>query len=294
MSAIIIDGKKVAEAVKSDLRERIRLLAEKKIIPNLTVILVGEDPASRVYVSMKEKACDQLGLLSETIRLPDSVTQEALLNAIQELNRDASVHGILVQMPLPGHIDSRRVIETIDPKKDVDGFHPVNVGKLVAGTPSFVPCTPAGILELLTHYGYVPDGKHVVIVGRSNIVGKPLANLLIQKSATGNATVTVCHTHTKDLAVYTRQADILVAAAGRPKTITGEMVREGVVVIDVGMNRVDDPSAKRGYRLAGDVDFEPVSRKAAAITPVPGGVGPMTIVMLMKNTVQAAENLSKI
>lgn len=294
MSAIIIDGKKVAEAVKSGLRERIRLLAEKKIIPNLTVILVGEDPASRVYVSMKEKACDQLGLLSETIRLPDSVTQEALLNAIQELNRDASVHGILVQMPLPGHIDSRRVIETIDPKKDVDGFHPVNVGKLVAGTPSFVPCTPAGILELLTHYGYVPDGKHVVIVGRSNIVGKPLANLLIQKSATGNATVTVCHTHTKDLAVYTRQADILVAAAGRPKTITGEMVREGVVVIDVGMNRVDDPSAKRGYRLAGDVDFEPVSRKAAAITPVPGGVGPMTIVMLMKNTVQAAENLSKI
>ncbi|GBE28617.1 bifunctional protein FolD protein [bacterium BMS3Bbin03] len=197
-------------------------------------------------------------------------------------------------MPLPGHIDSRRVIETIDPKKDVDGFHPVNVGKLVAGTPSFVPCTPAGILELLTHYGYVPDGKHVVIVGRSNIVGKPLANLLIQKSATGNATVTVCHTHTKDLAVYTRQADILVAAAGRPKTITGEMVREGVVVIDVGMNRVDDPSAKRGYRLAGDVAFEPVSRKAAAITPVPGGVGPMTIVMLMKNTVQAAENLSKI
>ncbi len=294
MSAIIIDGKKVAEAVKSGLRERIRLLAEKKIIPNLTVILVGEDPASRVYVSMKEKACDQLGLLSETVQLPDSVTQEALLNAIQELNRDASVHGILVQMPLPGHIDSRRVIETIDPKKDVDGFHPVNVGKLVAGTPSFVPCTPAGILELLTHYGYVPDGKHVVIVGRSNIVGKPLANLLIQKSATGNATVTVCHTHTKDLAVYTRQADILVAAAGRPKTITGEMVREGVVVIDVGMNRVDDPSAKRGYRLAGDVDFEPVSRKAAAITPVPGGVGPMTIVMLMKNTVQAAENLSKI
>ena len=294
MSAIIIDGKKVAEAVKSGLRERIRLLAEKKIIPNLTVILVGEDPASRVYVSMKEKACDQLGLLSETIRLPDSVTQEALLNAIQELNRDASVHGILVQMPLPGHIDSRRVIETIDPKKDVDGFHPVNVGKLVAGTPSFVPCTPAGILELLTHYGYVPDGKHVVIVGRSNIVGKPLANLLIQKSATGNATVTVCHTHTKDLAVYTRQADILVAAAGRPKTITGEMVREGVVVIDVGMNRVDDPSAKRGYRLAGDVAFEPVLRKAAAITPVPGGVGPMTIVMLMKNTVQAAENLSKI
>ncbi|GBD93602.1 bifunctional protein FolD protein [bacterium BMS3Abin05] len=294
MSAIIIDGKKVAEAVKSGLRERIRLLAEKKIIPNLTVILVGEDPASRVYVSMKEKACDQLGLLSETVQLPDSVTKEALLNAIQELNRDASVHGILVQMPLPGHIDSRRVIETIDPKKDVDGFHPVNVGKLVAGTPSFVPCTPAGILELLTHYGYVPDGKHVVIVGRSNIVGKPLANLLIQKSATGNATVTVCHTHTKDLAVYTRQADILVAAAGRPKTITGEMVREGVVVIDVGMNRVDDPSAKRGYRLAGDVDFEPVSRKAAAITPVPGGVGPMTIVMLMKNTVQAAENLSKI
>lgn len=294
MSAIIIDGKKVAEAVKSGLRERIRILTEKKIIPNLTVVLVGEDPASRVYVSMKEKACAQLGLLSETIRLPDSVTQEALLNSIQELNRDTSVHGILVQMPLPGHIDSRRVIEAIDPKKDVDGFHPVNVGKLVAGAPSFVPCTPAGILELLTHYGYTPDGRHAVIVGRSNIVGKPLANLLIQKSATGNATVTVCHTHTKDLAVYTRQADILVAAAGRPETITGEMVREGVVVIDVGMNRVDDPSAKRGYRLAGDVDFEPVSQKAAAITPVPGGVGPMTIVMLMKNTVQAAENLSKI
>jgi len=292
MSAILIDGKKVAEEIRAELRLRIERLKKKSITPNLTVILVGDDPASQVYVSMKKKACEELGLLSETIRMPIQTTQEELVERIERLNQDPSVHGILVQMPLPPHMDSNQIIEVIHPQKDVDGFHPINVGRLVAGTPSFIPCTPAGVVELLTRYGYKPDGKHVVIVGRSNIVGKPLANLLIQKTPAGNATVTVCHTHTRNLADFTRQADILIAAAGRPQTIKGEMVKEGVVVIDVGVNRVDDSTKKRGYRLEGDVDFASVSEKAAAITPVPGGVGPMTIVMLMKNTVQAAEEQS--
>lgn len=292
MSAIIIDGKKVAEDIRAELRERIEQIKKRDITPNLTVILVGDDPASQVYVSMKKKACEELGLSSETIRLPVQTTQNELIEQIERLNRDESVHGILVQMPLPPHINSNQIIDVIHPEKDVDGFHPINIGKLVAGTPSFIPCTPAGVIELLTRYGNNPDGKHVVIVGRSNIVGKPLANLLIQKSPSGNATVTVCHTHTRNLADFTRQADILIAAAGRPQTITGEMVKEGVVVIDVGVNRVDDATKKRGYHLEGDVDFASVSERAAAITPVPGGVGPMTIVMLMKNTVQAAEKQS--
>ena len=289
MSAILIDGKKVAEKIKADLRDRVRKLQEKNVKPNLSVILVGDDPASQVYVSMKKKACEDLGIVSETILLPVQTSQKELLDQIEKLNQDNLVNGILVQMPLPKQIDSNLIIEAIDPQKDVDGFHPINVGKLVSGTPNFVPCTPAGVVELLMRYGYKPDGKHVVIVGRSSIVGKPLANLLIQKSPTGNATVTVCHTHTKNLAEFTRQADILIAAAGRPQTITADMVTEGVVIIDVGVNRVEDSSKKRGYRLEGDVDFASVSEKAAAITPVPGGVGPMTIIMLMKNTVQAAE-----
>ncbi len=289
MSAILIDGKKVAEEIKADLRDRVRKLQEKNVKPNLSVILVGDDPASQVYVSMKKKACEDLGIVSETILLPVQTSQKELLDQIEKLNQDNLVNGILVQMPLPKQIDSNLIIEAIDPQKDVDGFHPINVGKLVSGTPNFVPCTPAGVVELLMRYGYKPDGKHVVIVGRSSIVGKPLANLLIQKSPTGNATVTVCHTHTKNLAEFTRQADILIAAAGRPQTITADMVTEGVVIIDVGVNRVEDSSKKRGYRLEGDVDFASVSEKAAAITPVPGGVGPMTIIMLMKNTVQAAE-----
>ncbi len=292
MAAILIDGKKIAAEVKAELGPRIDALKKRGIVPNLTVVLVGDDPASKVYVSMKKKACEELGLQSETLYLPQETTEAELLTLIEKLNRTASVHGILVQMPLPSQISETRIIEAISPKKDVDGFHPLNVGKLVAGTPAFVPCTPAGVLELLLRYQFSPEGKHVVIVGRSNIVGKPLANLLFQKSSTGNATVTVCHTRTKNLGEHTRQADILIAAAGRPHTITADMVREGVVVIDVGVNRVDDPTAKRGYRLVGDVGFGPVSEKAAAITPVPGGVGPMTIAMLMKNTVQAAENLS--
>jgi len=289
MSAILIDGKKVAEEIKAELRGRIEWLQRRSVTPNLTVILVGDDPASQVYVSMKKKACEDLGLFSETIRLPVQTSQDELIARIEQLNQDAAVHGILVQMPLPPHMDANRIIETIHPQKDVDGFHPINVGRLVAGRPSFIPCTPAGIIELLRRYGYQTDGKHVVIVGRSNIVGKPLANLLIQKSATGNATVTICHTHTRSLVDFTRQADILIAAAGRARIITGEMVKEGAVVIDVGVNRVADSTKKRGYRLEGDVDFASVSEKAAAITPVPGGVGPMTIVMLMKNTIQAAE-----
>ncbi len=289
METILIDGKKIAAEVKSELRSRILALKERGIVPNLTVILVGEDPASKVYVSMKKKACEELELRSETLQLPQATSEEELLATIAKLNRDASVHGILVQMPLPRLINENRIIEAISPEKDVDGFHPINVGRLVAGTPALVPCTPAGILELLLRYGFRPEGKHVVIVGRSNIVGKPLANLLVQKNATGNATVTICHTRTQNLALLTRQADILIAAVGRPKTITADMVREGVVVIDVGVNRVEDPAARRGYSLVGDVDFDGVYTKAAAITPVPGGVGPMTIAMLMKNTVQAAE-----
>ena len=289
MSAVIIDGKQVAKDIRAELEAQVRQLkAEKGIVPGLAVVLVGQDTASQSYVTAKEKACAEIGIYSDDNRLPAETSEAELLALISKLNADPKIHGILVQLPLPKHIDESRVILAIAPEKDVDGFHPVSVGKMVIGEKTFLPCTPHGVLQLLLRSGVKLDGAEVVVVGRSNIVGKPLANLLLQKSPYGNATVTICHTRTKDLAAHTLRADIVIAAAGRPKTITADMIRPGAVVIDVGVNRVADASAKNGYRLVGDVDYLPVKEKASLITPVPGGVGPMTITMLLANTVQAA------
>ncbi len=290
MSAIIIDGKQVASDMRQELAAKVaKLKVDTGVVPGLAVILVGEDPASKSYVTAKEKACAEIGVTSFDNRLPENTTEEELLALIHKLNQNPAVHGILVQLPLPKHIDEDRVIMAIAAEKDVDGFTPVNVGKLVIGQKAYLPCTPHGIVQLLLRSGIKLDGAHVVIVGRSNIVGKPLANLLIQKAPTGNATVTLCHTRTRDLASFTRQADILVAAAGRPSTITADMVKKGTVVIDVGVNRVPAPDKPKGYKLVGDVEFDTVKEKASFITPVPGGVGPMTITMLLYNTVEAAE-----
>lgn len=282
--AILIKGSEIAKQIKQELKEEINnLLINNKVIPGLATVLVGEDEASKVYVGAKEKACGELGIYSERIDLPAGINEDALLNLIDTLNKNPKIHGILIQLPLPKHIRETRVLYAIDPQKDVDGFHPVNVGKLMLGVPDFLPCTPHGIQELLIRTGIETDGAEVVVVGRSNIVGKPIANMLIQKNRKGaNATVTICHTGTKDLLFHTKRADILIVAAGRPQTITSDMVKEGVVVIDVGVNRL-------ATGLVGDVDFDSVKEKAKAITPVPGGVGPMTIVMLMKNTVQSAK-----
>jgi methylenetetrahydrofolate dehydrogenase (NADP+) / methenyltetrahydrofolate cyclohydrolase len=290
---LILSGKEVSLAVKSDLKGRIEKLKEKGVAPGLTAVLVGEDPASQVYVRSKERQSAKLGFNSQVLRLDASTTQDELLKIVQKLNQDEHVHGILVQLPLPKHIDSQLIIETINPEKDVDGFHPVSVGKLVLDLDGFVSCTPAGILEIMKYYKIETAGKHVVVVGRSNIVGKPMANLMIQKKDLGNATVTLVHTRTPDMGAHTRQADILIAAAGVPEFITGDMVKDDAVVIDVGINRVDDASREKGYRLVGDVDFASVSEKCSAITPVPGGVGPMTIAMLLSNTVKSAENSLK-
>jgi methylenetetrahydrofolate dehydrogenase (NADP+)/methenyltetrahydrofolate cyclohydrolase len=289
----IIDGKKTAAAILEELKSKTTQLKEKKIEPGLAVVLVGEDPASQVYVRSKRKTCAELGIQSFSHDLPANCTEKRLLTLIHKLNDDPRVHGILVQMPLPKHLNEKRVLEAIRPEKDVDGFHPVNVGRLLNGEEGFVPCTPAGCLVLLQRYGVRPEGKHVVIVGRSNIVGKPLAALLIQKADNANATVTICHSRTRNIARYTREADILIAAMGVPEFIKPRMVREGAVVIDVGVNRIADASKKSGTRLVGDVAFAGVSKKAKAITPVPGGVGPMTIAMLMANTIRAAELLAR-
>ncbi len=287
--AQIIDGKSIAAEIRAGLKEDVtRLLQSGHRRPGLAVILVGENPASQAYVGSKVKACEEIGFYSSSDRLPADVPEEVLLNRIRDLNSDPLIDGILVQMPLPGHISEKKVIETIDYRKDVDGFHPVNAGKLVIGEPCFAPCTPAGILVLLEKSGNLPSGKHVVVVGRSNIVGKPVANLLIQKTRSANATVTICHTGTQNLPRFTRQADILIAAAGKPESITADMIQDGAVLIDVGINRVPDPNSKTGYRLTGDIDFAGCEPKCAAITPVPGGVGPMTIAMLMKNTFLSA------
>ena len=289
MAAGIIDGKQVAADMRAEIKEQTATLRETLgIQPGLAVVLVGDNPASKSYVSAKEKACAEAGFASFDHRLPQDTSEESLLALIDRLNHDPAVDGILVQLPLPRHIDENRVIMAIDPEKDVDGFHPVNVGRMLIGQPCFLPCTPHGILHLLKRSGVSTDGAHTVVVGRSNIVGKPVASLLLQKSALGNATVTLCHTHTRDLAAFTRQADILIVASGRPGTVTGEMVRPGAVVIDVGVNRVEDPDSPKGYRLVGDVDFDSVRQVASLITPVPGGVGPMTITMLLYNTLEAA------
>ncbi len=290
MSAKIISGVEIAKQMREELKKEIKELKERHgVTPGLATILVGDDPASRVYVGQKEKSCNNLGIYSEKINLPGDISEKELLLLIEKLNNDSRIHGILVQLPLPKQINESKVIYAIDPAKDVDGFHPVNVGKMMIGEKCFLPCTPHGVLEILTRSGVQTEGAEVVVVGRSNIVGKPVLNLMLQKRPAGNATVTLCHTKTKDLSFHTKRADILIVATGYPKTVTGDMVKEGVVVIDVGVNRIGKTSEGKAI-LVGDVDFESVKEKAAAITPVPGGVGPMTIVMLMKNTVEAARN----
>ena len=289
MAATVIDGAALAKEIRAEIAEDVtEMKAKHDVTPGLAVVLVGDNPASAVYVRNKERAATEAGLLAEVFHRSADTTQDEILTLLGRLNDDARFHGIIVQLPLPAQIDEETVIEAVDPAKDVDGLHPVNIGRLVAGRPRFVSATPAGIQQLLLRNGHDPEGKHVVVCGRSNIVGKPVSNLLMQRLAGSNATVTVCHTRTVDLAAFTRQADILIAAIGRPLFITADMVKDGAVVIDVGINQVDAPERKRGYRLVGDVDFEPVSEKAAAITPVPGGVGPMTIAMLLSNTLKAA------
>jgi methylenetetrahydrofolate dehydrogenase (NADP+)/methenyltetrahydrofolate cyclohydrolase len=294
LSAKIIDGTAIGKAIRDELKAEVAALAARRIVPGLTVVIVGEDPASQVYVRMKGKAAAELGMKSDTLRVPDATTEAELLALVDRLNADTTVHGILVQSPLPKAINFDRVVNRIDPGKDVDGFHPVNVGRVVRGDKgAFRPCTPAGVIELLMKSGVETKGARAVVVGRSMIVGRPVANMLLQDTPGGNATVTICHTKTKDLARYTRDAEILVVAAGRPEVITGDMIRPGAVVIDVGVNRVDDPSNEKGYKLVGDVNFAEAREVAGAITPVPGGVGPMTIALLMKNTVQAARQMAE-
>jgi len=287
----ILSGKEVAEKMRQEMKLEIAEINQKhNLVPGLAVILIGDNPASVSYVKGKEKACTDVGIFSRGYKFDANYSESELLKLIDELNRDNSIHGILVQLPLPKHINEEKVLYAIDPNKDVDGFHPVNIGKLMIGAPGFLPCTPHGIQQLMLRSGIEISGRHVVIVGRSNIVGKPLAMLLVQKRPGANATVTLCHTGTKDLGEITRLADILIVAAGRPHTVNEDMVKEGAVVIDVGVNRIEDKTKKSGYRLIGDVEFEEVSKKASAISPVPGGVGPMTITMLLYNTIQSAKN----
>jgi methylenetetrahydrofolate dehydrogenase (NADP+)/methenyltetrahydrofolate cyclohydrolase len=289
MTAQLIKGAEVAAQIREELKAEIaELKAKHNVVPGLVTVLVGADPASQVYVGAKEKTSKELGIYSERYDLPEKTSQQELLKLIDKLNKDPKINGILVQLPLPKHLNEEEVLYAIDPKKDVDGFHPVNVGKLMIGEPDYMPCTPAGIQQLLIRSGTQIEGAEVVVVGRSNIVGKPIANILLQKAPGANATVTVCHTKTRDIAFHTKRADILIVAAGRPKYITADMVSEGVVVIDVGVNEIGR-TAEGKRILAGDVDFDGVKEKAKAITPVPGGVGPMTITMLMMNTVRAAK-----
>ena len=289
MTAKLIKGAEVAAGIREELKKEIaELKAKHNVVPGLVTVLVGADPASQVYVGAKEKTSKELGIYSERYDLPEKTNQQELLKLIDKLNKDPKINGILVQLPLPKHLNEEEVLFAIDPKKDVDGFHPVNVGKLMIGEPDYMPCTPAGIQQLLIRSGTQIEGAEVVVVGRSNIVGKPIANILLQKAPGANATVTICHTKTRDIPFHTKRADILIVAAGRPKYITADMVKEGVVVIDVGVNEIGR-TAEGKRILAGDVDFETVKEKAAAITPVPGGVGPMTITMLMMNTVRAAK-----
>jgi methylenetetrahydrofolate dehydrogenase (NADP+)/methenyltetrahydrofolate cyclohydrolase len=289
MAAKILSGKAVAAQVHEELRERVARLVARGITPRLVMVRVGEDPASVSYMKQKEKSCAEVGVASETVVFPETTSEAVLLGEIGKLNRDPLVHGILVQLPLPRHIRPQAVVNALAPEKDVDCFHPLNVGKLLLGEPYLLPCTPHGVHQLLLRSGYSPEGKHVVICGRSNLNGKPLFAILIQKAAGANATVTVCHTGTPDLGRFTRQADILVVAMGSPRAIRADMVRDGAVVVDVGVNRVEDPTAKSGFRLVGDTDFDALVEKVEAITPVPGGVGPMTVAMLLWNTVTACE-----
>lgn len=288
MSATIIDGKAIAAQVRGEVAEKVSALKAKGITPCLAVILVGENPASVSYVTGKQKALAEVGMADRSLHLPESTTEEDLLKIIDDLNKDTAVHGILVQLPLPEHINEEKILLAIDPEKDVDGFHPMNVGNLVIGKKAFLPCTPHGIIVLLEKMGIETRGKHAVVIGRSNIVGKPVSLLLARKET--NCTVTICHTGTKNMAEMTRQADILIAATGRPHTVTKDMVKPGAVVIDVGVNRIPDDTKKSGFRLTGDCDYADLLETASFITPVPGGVGPMTIAMLIFNTLESAEN----
>jgi len=288
MAAKIISGTEIARQIRVELKQEVaELKAKHNLVPGLATVLVGDDPASKVYVGGKEKACQELGIYSERHDIPGNSTEEQVLDLVEKLNQHDKVHGILVQIPLPKHINEAKVLYAINPKKDVDGFHPVSLGKLMIGEPDFIPCTPHGIQQLLVRSGIKTDGAEVVVVGRSNIVGKPIANIMLQKAKGANSTVTICHTATRDIASHTRRADILIVAAGRPKAVTADMVKDGVVVIDVGVNEIGKTADGKRI-LVGDVDFEKIKEKASAITPVPGGVGPMTITMLMLNTVRAA------
>jgi len=291
MSATIISGRAIGEEIRAELRERIAgLVGDRGLRPGLATVLVGENPASQMYVGMKNQAAKDLGLHSRQITLGADASQPEVLGLVAQLNADPEIHGILVQLPLPKHIDESKILEAIHPLKDVDGFHPMNVGRLATDSGDFfAPCTPAGVVEMLLRSGHDPAGRHVVVVGRSNLVGRPLASLLLRKGRGGDATVTVCHSRTHDLGAVTRTADILIVAMGRPEAITADMVRPGAVVIDVGTHRVNDPSSPKGYRVCGDVLFDEVKEVASAITPSPGGVGPMTITMLLSNTVRSAE-----
>ena len=294
MTTQIIDGKKIAAEIRAEAKLEVDELLAKKIQPCLAVVLVGENPASKAYVGSKVRACQETGVKSIKLEFAAQISEAELLNEIDQLNSDNSVHGILVQLPLPNHMDEELVTERIDPAKDVDGFHPVNVGKLSIGIDCLTPCTPSGIPELIVRSGISMSGKHAVVIGRSNIVGKPMMNILVQKGEKANCTVTCCHSGTDNLANYTRQADILIAAIGVPEFVTAGMVKDGATVIDVGINRVDDSKDPRGYKLVGDVNYPSVLEVAGAITPVPGGVGPMTVAMLMKNTVKAARMINAI
>ena len=287
MAAQVIDGKQVSQDIRKELASRAEILKAKGLVPGLAVVLVGEDPASVSYVTGKEQACDDIGIAKFGKHLPAETSEAELLALVEEYNRDPRVHGILVQLPLPKHIDQKKVIAAISPEKDVDGFTPINVGRMILEEPCFLPCTPAGVIELIARTGVKTAGSHAVVIGRSNLTGKPLQNLLVRKSL--NATVTLCHTGTKDLADHVGRADIVIACAGSPALIKGDWIKPGAVVIDVGVNRVEDPSAKKGFRLKGDVEYGPAAERASFITPVPGGVGPMTITMLMANTIQSAE-----
>lgn len=289
----LIDGKEVARSVRRALKSRIKALKDSGVTPGLAAVLVGSDPASETYVASKGRTCEKLGMYSEIIRKESRISQEELIATIKKLNANPKIHGILVQSPLPPEIDELSVTLAIDPRKDVDGFHPHTVGMMLIGRPSFLPCTPHGVIKLLSYYEIDPAGKEVVIIGRSNIVGKPMAAILMQKGKMADATVTIAHSRTRNLKEVTKRADIVISAVGRAGTLTGEMIKDGAVVIDVGINRIDDPGTEKGYRLVGDVDFESCAKKASYMTPVPGGVGPMTIAMLMANTVLAAESMAE-
>jgi len=285
----LIDGKVVSEKIKAELKKEVEVLVESGIDPHLAAILVGEDPASQTYVRNKAKACEETGIVSSVYRQPETMTEKELLTLIDFINNDPEVHGMIVQLPLPSHINPEKIIQQIRPEKDVDGFHPVNIGRMVQGLPAYLPATPFGILKLIEHYRIETAGKHCVVLGRSNIVGTPIALMLSRKAKPGNATVTICHSKTENLEKYTRDADILIAAIGQPHFVTADMVKEGAVVIDVGIHRIPSANTQSGYKLIGDVKFDEVSKKASYITPVPGGVGLMTIVSLLTNTVKAAK-----